>query len=330
MTEFTPCLASGHPDGPLPGVVTLGETMALLYAEDIGPLRHARQLRLTVAGAESNVAIGLRRLGHPTRWLGRVGGDPFGEMIVSILRAEMVDVFATVDPLRPTGLMIKSRRTANTTSVLYYRSGSAASAMSPDSLDLAAIAAAHILHVTGVTPALSRTARDTVFAAVDHARANGVTVSVDVNYREALWNASTATKVLTELGRRADILFAAADEAALLTGSSETDTQLSILRQLGASEVVIKRGVDGAAGSIDDSRIVTPAVRVPAVDPVGAGDAFVAGYLAAWLEGAEPDARMRLGCTAGAFAVTVAGDWEGSPTRAELSLLDHAAGTVTR
>lgn len=321
--------ASRH-DGLPPDVVTLGETMALLYAEDIGPLRHARHLRLSVAGAESNVAIGLRRLGHRARWLGRVGDDQFGEMVLSTLRAEMVDVVATVDPLRPTGLMIKSRRTANTTSVQYYRAGSAASALAPEGLDLDAIASSRIFHVTGVTAALSETARDALIAAVDHARASAVAVSFDVNYREALWEPPAAVEVLAELARRAEILFASSDEAALLTGRRDTDDQLAALRRLGPSDVVIKQGAQGASAVIDGSRVIAPAVSVPAVDPVGAGDAFVAGYLAARLEGAEPAVRMRLGCAAGAFAVTVAGDWEGLPTRRELALLENAAGTVTR
>lgn len=322
---------TGAPEGG--GLVTIGETMGLLTSVDYGPLRHARQLALGVAGAESNVAIGVRRLGHGATWIGRVGEDEIGDLVESTLRGEGVLLSIGRDPVRPTGLMLKSRRTTSITRVTYYRSGSAASGLSPEDLPLDLIAAARVLHVTGITPALSDSCRDAVLHAIHHARAQGTRVSLDVNYRAALWRERAARPVLRELAGLADILFAGPDEAELLVGADSgwTPAELAAeLATLGPAETVIKCGAAGAVARADNRVMEEPAFAVRAVDPVGAGDAFVAGYLAGVLEGASLENRLKLGALAGAFAVTVSGDWEGAPTRRELELLARAEGTVVR
>lgn len=312
-------------------VVTIGETMALLWAPEIGLLRHAPQLRLTIAGAETNVAVGVRRLGPTTAWVGRVGADEFGELVLAQLRGQRVDVSAAVvDGERPTGLMIKSRRTSEVTRVVYYRSGSAGSRLSADDLPAALITDCRVLHVTGITPALSPTARDAVQAAVEMARAADVTISLDVNYRAALWGPAEAADVLRPLAARVDVLFASEDEATMLTGETDLDALPAALARLGAAQVVVKRGDRGASAVIDGSPFDVPAVPVTVVDSVGAGDAFVAGYLAGLVAGDQPEERLRAGAAAGAFAVSVAGDWEGLPHAHELGLLHEAAGTVRR
>jgi 2-dehydro-3-deoxygluconokinase len=312
------------------GVVTLGETMALLTAEQVGPLRHAKSLRLTIAGAESNLAIGVRRLGVPAAWLGRVGDDEFGELIRSTVAGQQVDTTAIVDPQAPTGLMIKERRTGTRTRVRYYRSGSAGSRLTPADLDAAPIAAARILHVTGITPALSRTARDTVFAAVASAREHGLLVSVDLNYRRALWDPDQAGAVFRDLVRGADILLATEDEGRLVVDVDTPEKLAAELAALGPAEVLVKLGDQGAAAHIDGRAYPVPPRPVTVLDPVGAGDAFAAGYLASRCRGADAAGRLAAAATAGAFAVTVAGDWEGAPTVAELGLLGDDGDSVSR
>jgi hypothetical protein len=191
--------------------------MALLTTAEVGRLRHASALTLGVAGAESNVAIGARRLGCPAAWVGRVGDDELGELVVSRIRAEGVDVEGVVrDPEAPTSLMLKERRTADMVRVLYYRRHGPGSRLRPDDLDPAQVAAAGVLHVTGITPALSDSARATVDHAVELARAAGVPVSFDLNYRSALWPPDRAAAVCRDLAARADIVFAGDDEAELL------------------------------------------------------------------------------------------------------------------
>lgn len=303
-------------------VLTFGETMALMRTDSPGPLATAHQLALGIGGAETNVAIALRRLGTDVTWIGRVGDDGLGEKVLREVAAEGVRVVPILDPHAPTGLMIKERRTGDHTRVTYYRAGSAASRLTPEDVPAERIAAARLLHVTGITPALSASAHETVFAAVDIAREQGVTVALDLNYRAALWSAEEAGEVLRELVTRADIVFAGDDEAALVVGTGECADLARGLAALGPAQVIIKRGDKGAHALIDGEVLDVEAVPIRPVDTVGAGDAFVAGYLAEYLAGEDPARRLHTAVRTGAFACLVAGDWEGMPTRRELSLLD--------
>ncbi|MFG1603802.1 sugar kinase [Actinoplanes sp. NPDC049265] len=295
------------------GLFTLGETMGLVAADSIGPLEYARGFSFAIGGAESNVAIGVARLGGTATWLGRVGRDATGDLIARRLVSEGVVAHVVRDDSF-TGLMVRYRRTGALTHVDYHRAGSAGSRLAPADLP-SALDQADILHVTGITPALSSSARAAVFQAVEQARAAGVTVSVDVNYRAKLWSRFDAAPVLRDLVSRADIAFAGPDEAALFVGDDDPVTGLAAL---GPAEVVVKDGARGCAALIDEQRYEVPAITATVVDPVGAGDAFVAGYLADRMAGALPPARLATAIAAGAFAVTVPGDCEGLPRRADL------------
>ncbi|WP_016697239.1 sugar kinase [Actinoalloteichus spitiensis] len=311
-------------------VITLGESMAALRGT--GPMRLGGDMRLSVAGAESNVAIGLSRLGHATRWVGRVGADQPGELVTRTLRAEGVDVTSVVvDPDAPTGLILFEPRIADVVRVNYYRSGSAGSRLNPRDLVPALTGGARLLHVTGITCALGPEPLAAVRHAVDHARASGWTVSLDVNFRSRLWSADEATRVLSPLAERADVVIASDDELPLVTGGTgDTAEAAQRLLDAGVSEVVVKLGADGAHLHHRDGTEHATAVRVPVVDTVGAGDAFSAGYLSARLDGLDSPGRLHRAVLLGAFAVASAGDWEGLPTRAELPLLDLAPGSTVR
>lgn len=309
------------------GLITLGETMGLLSAVEVGPLHRVPQLRLSIAGAESNVAIGVRRLGGAATWIGRVGRDEIGDLALRELRAEDVAVAAVRDSA-PTGLMIKTRRTGDLTAVAYYRAGSAGSRLGPQDVDQDAIRGAAVLHVTGITPALGEGPAAAVHAAVETARAAGVVVSLDLNYRSALWDARTAATALRDLVTYADVVFAGEQEAALLVAQDTPERMARGLSALGPRQAVLKRGHLGCVAVIDDSVYQQAAMAVCAVDPVGAGDAFVAGYLAELMAGEPAAARLATAAAAGAFAVTVPGDWEGLPRRRELALLDAADPVV--
>jgi 2-dehydro-3-deoxygluconokinase len=306
-------------------VVTLGETMVLLTAPRIGPLRHARTLDVAIGGAETNLAIGLTRLGRRAAWIGRVGDDEFGRLVLAVLGGEGLDTRgAIVDPDAPTGLMVKARRTAAATDVRYYRAGSAGSRLCPDDVDPARIRAAKIVHITGITPALSATARAAIRAAVAEANAAGVPVSLDLNYRRALWTAEEAAAELRALAAGADVLFATEAEARLVLKAPDRAGPDELARELGAlgpTQILLKQGARGAIAFVDGIRYDVPPHRVDAVDPVGAGDAFAAGYLAEALEGEAVPVRLATAAAAGAFAVSVPGDWEGLPRRDELRLL---------
>jgi 2-dehydro-3-deoxygluconokinase len=313
------------------GLVTVGETLVLLSPPGVGRLRHASTLHVGIGGAESNVAIGVRRLGQRACWIGRLGADEFGDLVLGRIRSEGVDVDGAIrDPAVSTSVMVKERRTADLTRVTYYRSDGPGARLQPTDLNPDAIAGAGVLHLTGITPALSSSARETVHKAAEIARGARVPVSLDLNYRAALWTPAEAARELTELVRVSDIVFAGEDEAELLGLVGDPAEVASRLAELGPRHAVVKLGVRGAVACVDGAQLAVPAVPVQAVDPVGAGDAFVAGYLAEFLAGEPAAQMMAVAARCGAFAVTSPGDWEGLPTRSDLARPEGKRGTVIR
>jgi 2-dehydro-3-deoxygluconokinase len=299
-------------------VYTMGEALGIFACDRI---LHEGTARLDIGGAEMNVAVGLARLGHHAAWLGRVGDDELGARILRNLRAEGVDISdARRDQEAATGLLVKEARLGSLTRVVYYRTGSAGSRLAPGDVRSDRIASARILHVTGITAALSQTAHEAVRAAVAAARSAGTRVSVDLNFRAKLWTSrGDAAKVLQELAGYADVLFASEDEVDLAELAPDDDR-----------EMVITRGSKGATAWTAGKRYDVPSIPVPVVDTVGAGDSFVAGYLSGLLEELPPEERLRRGSMLGGFTVASASDWQGLPTRAELSLLAYEQGISLR
>lgn len=311
-------------------VVTFGETMALARATTVGSLAHVGQLELGIGGAESNVAIALVRLGAAVTWVGRVGADSLGDRVLRELRGEALDVRAVVDRAAPTGLMLKEHRTADATRVLYYRAGSAGSRLSADDLAAADIPSAALLHVTGITPALSASAAHATTAAIDAAVEAGVPVSFDINHRASLWSGREPERVYRAIAERSTIVFAGEDEARLLVPGAATPRDLAHgIAALGPAQVVIKLGAEGALALVDGVEFAQAAVLIRPLDTVGAGDAFVGGYLAEYLLDLPVEARLKTAVATGAFACLNAGDWEGYARRDELTLLG-ASEPVTR
>ncbi|CAH0241191.1 2-dehydro-3-deoxygluconokinase [Microbacterium oxydans] len=312
-------------------VVTFGETMALVRTTEIGSLRHAHGMALGIGGAETNVAIGLARLGVAVSWLGRVGDDSLGERVAREIRAEGVDVRTVVDTDAPTGLMVKERPSAASTAVHYYRAGSAGSRIADADLPDGWIEDASLLHVTGITPLLSSTARSAVLAAVARARSAGVRVSFDINYRSALAAATVAGPVLREIAELADIVFGGADEFGILYPEASSAEAAALLRDAGCATTVLKQGPAGATVFAGDAVVESSGFVIDAIDTVGAGDAFVAGYLSALLEGLDVDTTLRRANACGAMACLTPGDWEAAPTLRDLArFLDGDSDPVRR
>lgn len=331
-------MTAGPGNAPAPdpvGLLTFGESMVSLRST--GPLVSGGALNMQVAGAESNVAIGVARLGHTSAWVGSVGADPQGEFIVKQLRGEGVHLHHSVHPERSTGVMFLEQRTADLSRAFYYRAGSAGATISRGHVAAALDCGARILHLTGITAALSPEARDAVEYAAERAAGDGVAVSLDVNYRSKLWSRDQARAVLGPLARHATIVIASDDELDLIAppqeGNAAAMDEASAAARLldaGVSEVVVKRGAAGAAVYTAEGCLEVPALAVTCVDTVGAGDAFTAGYLSALLDGVDTAGRLHRGVLAGAFAVSTRGDWEGLPRREELALLDSARGSTVR
>jgi 2-dehydro-3-deoxygluconokinase len=311
-------------------VVTLGESLGLLVASRIGRLELVPTMDLGFGGAESNVAVGLARLGVPVTWMGRLGDDALGRLIERQLRAEGVNAAATHDPTAPTALMLKERPAVGSSAVSYYRAGSAGSRLAPEHLDVARIREARILHITGITAALGAGPRAALDAAIDAAIDGGTIVSFDVNHRSRLWSHATAAFAYREIAARADVVFAGDDEAELLTGEREPAAQAAAIIELGPTQAIVKLGAEGAYALADGHAMEQPAFPVHAVDTVGAGDAFVAGYLAELLAGASLNERLRTAAACGAIACTAPGDWEAAPDRAAIARLLGAGDPVQR
>ncbi len=301
-------------------VITAGEALAVFNSPHHTPLEITREVHATFAGAESNVAIGLARLGHVVRWLSALGDDPFGRRIVKTLQGENVDVSQVIwSVTNPTAVMFKSRRGHAEPSVHYYRSQSAFSQLTETSFDPQTWRDAKILYLTGITPALSDGCLALVKAMMLDARENGMRVWFDPNYRRKLWSQERARDVLLELLPHVNCILAGLPEGALLTRETDPVKISEKLRSLGPEMVVIKAGEGGAhALTADGASYATAFGLRQMVDPIGAGDAFAAGYLSAHLNGLSVAECLRHGNAAGAIVCQADGDWEGLPTRAEL------------
>lgn len=304
-------------------LVTVGEVLGVLAASDTGPLALGSDLRLGLAGAESNVAVGVSRLGGCATWIGRVSDDALGDLILRELRAEGVTTVAARDPA-PTSLLLRERRTTTHSRTRYYRTQTAGARLSADDIPDDLVAGAAVLHITGITPALGEGPARAVTRAVDIAVDAGVPVSLDINFRSLLWNEQEAGRTLLPLLCSSDLVFAGPHEARLMVPDADGPEELAKrICELGPAGAVIKLGADGAYALLDGQEHRQPAVPVTLHDSVGAGDAFAAGYLAELLADEPPERRLRTAALLGAFAVSTTGDWEGLPRRNELDLLEH-------
>ncbi|MFA9432626.1 sugar kinase [Egicoccus sp. AB-alg2] len=295
-------------------LVTLGETLVCLSGQETGRLETVRTFRKSVGGAESNTAIGLARLGLRSAWLSGVSLDGFGEEILKLLRGEGVDVEGVVRGPQPTGLMVKERRAPGDVHVHYYRQGSAASYFDADDLEPARITAARRLHVTGVTLALGAAPRRAVHRAVEIAAAAGMPISFDPNLRLKLWTVDEAVAACAELFPYVTDLLCNEQEAMLLAGSATLDAAVESLLDRGFPTIVVKRGEFGAVGYRDGDVVHQEAWPVQAVDSVGAGDAFNAGYLYGQLTDLSFKRSLEVGNWTASHVVAHIGDYEGFPT----------------
>lgn len=303
-------------------VVTLGESMALFVADRAGALAGCERFTKHLAGAETNVAVGLARLGLRVRWVSRVGVDSFGEFVQRAVEQEKVDCSRVVaDPQRPTGFMLKSRTIdGQDPTVEYYRQGSAASALSIADVDADALLAARHLHMTGITAALSPSASELVSHSMRVMRDAGRTVSFDPNLRPRLWPGRDAmVEHVNRLAAMANWVLPGLAEGRTLTGRQAPADIAAFYLERGAECVVIKLGPTGAYYRTAQDEGTVPGVPVEhVVDTVGAGDGFAAGVISARLEGLEWPAALARGNWIGAQVVQSRGDMEGLPHRHQL------------
>ncbi|WP_123583464.1 sugar kinase [Pseudomonas brassicacearum] len=309
-------------------ILSFGETMAMFVAEQSGDLADVAQFHKRIAGADSNVAIGLSRLGFKVSWLSRVGADSLGRFVVDTLEQEGLDCrFVETDHAHPTGFQLKSRADdGSDPHVEYFRRGSAASLLSVQSIASELLEARH-LHATGIVPALSGSARQMSFELMTRMREAGRSVSFDPNLRPTLWDSEQ--QMIGEINRLAALahwVLPGLSEGRLLSGFEDPADIAAFYLDQGAEAVVIKLGPDGAYYRTQQDQGFVPGVPVTnVVDTVGAGDGFAVGMISALLENSSvPDAVQRANWI-GSRAVQSRGDMEGLPTRAELSAGPEAA-----
>lgn len=304
-------------------VVTIGESMVVFTPTSDGFMRNATEFTKKIGGAESNVAIGLARLGHQTGWISKLGYDEFGKAILGFLKGENVDVSqVTFDEEAPTGIYFKEPRRQNNTRVYYYRKGSAASKLTPGDLDHEYLSRAKFLHITGITPALSESCRETIFEAIKLAKSNGTTIVFDPNLRLKLWDKDTARETLLKIAAEADIVLPGVAEGEFLFGESDPNKLGQLFLHHGSSVVIMKKGAEGAYYFTNKESALIPGFPVKqVVDPVGAGDGFAAGFLSGLLDGLELGKAVERANAVGALVTMVNGDVDGLPERDEVEQL---------
>ncbi|WP_309091716.1 sugar kinase [Domibacillus sp.] len=316
-------------------VVTMGETMTLFSPNEQGQLRHAHSFSMKFAGAESNVAIGLSRLGHKARWISRLGEDEFGDAMEIFIRGEGVDVsYVTRDEQAPTGVFFKEFRRPNDTRVYYYRKDSAASQLMADHIKEKAIKGAAYLHITGITPALGESCQSVMDKAIRLAKANGVKIVFDPNVRLKIWKSEEeARRLIKRYIAESDIVLPGEAEAEFLFGKKDRAAYVEAFHDLGADIVLMKVGKEGCLVSQRGKAVehVSGFYVERVIDPIGAGDAFAAGVLSALLDGLSVEEAARRGNAMGAIVTMVNGDVEGLPNRADLfSFMNGGSDDVTR
>jgi len=303
-------MTSSLPESPLsdstvPEIICIGETMALVTPTD-APLARAAEATIGLAGAESNVAAGIVAAGHRAAWASRLGADPLGDRIAEELSRRGILLWVDRDEDAPTGVMFKDPG-AEGSSVHYYRRGSAASRMTRGQVPAERLAGVRIVHTTGITPALSTTCREMVDLLFEDARAAGALVSFDVNDRRALWSMEDAATTLARLANAADIAFVGRDEAERVWGTATASDIRAFLPN--CALLVVKDGDVGATAFNGDAEpVFVPAPTVEVVEPVGAGDAFASGFLAATLEDLPLADRLQAGHDAAARVLRIAAD----------------------
>jgi len=311
----------------IPDVVTVGEAMALMIARQPGPLEAVREFERATAGAELNVAVGLSRLGFKVGYLSRLGQDSLGRNLRAFMEAEGLDLrHLRMNEEDPTGFMLKQMAEEGADpQVEYFRRGSAASRMS--TLDMPEqgddFRRARVLHLTGISPALSAGCRELILAMARQARADARLVCFDPNLRPRLWR-SPAEMIATvnALASQADVVMPGLAEGRVLTGRQDAADIAAYYLERGAAHVVVKLGPEGAYAASADGRADTVAgcpVR-EVVDTVGAGDGFAVGVISALLDGLPLHEAAARGNRIGARVVQFRGDCEGLPTRAQLAL----------
>lgn len=322
MTNYTPRFE----------ITTIGETMLRLSVPAGMRLEMASQLDVRPGGAESNVAALLARLGRRTAWGGALPDSPLGRLAANQLRMAGVDLGGVhwCDGARMGLYFVEFATAPRPTQVIYDRAASCAAQMTPAHVNWAHLLDTRLLHLTGITPALSAECHAIVTAALAKARAAGVAVSFDVNYRAKLWPAAQAATALEPLLAGVDVLFCSRGDAERLFDLRDAPEEavVELARRTGAVMTVMTIGAEGVLAWDGVTLHRQPALPTSIIDRPGAGDALAAGVLHGWLAG-DIAQGLRYGVTLAALALSQYGDMVVT-TPAEVEQLLGSSGAILR
>jgi len=292
-------------------LVTFGETMFRLSPQGGDRLETAGGLDLHVGGAESNVAVAARRLGCETAWLSKLPDSPLGRRVATELRSHGVDVAVTwADEGRLGTYYVDPGGAPRGTDVIYDRAGAAVRTATPADLDASRVREARVCYTSGITPALSETLADTTTSLLRAAREAGTTTAFDLNYRSKLWSPAEARATLADVLGLVDWLVVAERDAETVLELDVTAAEQAraLEEEFGCETVVVTRGADGALALHDGEVLHQSPFETETRDAIGTGDAFVGGFLASRIDGADVGSALRYAAATAALKRTVAGD----------------------
>ena len=297
----------------MPDIYTIGEVLVAFITKGVDSVEFSKEFTLAIAGAEANVAVGATRLGLDVALQSRVGKDLLGTVVLNHLSAEAVKVDLMKRSDRFTGTMVRNQGNTNPIDVSYLREGSAASEMQPDDINIEALLASQWLHVTGITCAISKSAQETVKTAMQLAKNGMVKTSFDLNIRKKLWSSEDARAALLPLMKDVDLLIGGVSEFELVFSDQDPEINLRRAAELGISTAIMTDGPNLMRISQVGERFnYTPITRAT-VDPVGSGDAFVAGLLSGLIGGLTLPSAVAQGSECGSLVASNVGDWTGLP-----------------
>lgn len=304
----------------MPDIVALGEPMAEFAATERGRLSTVTGFRRGWGGDTSNFVVAAARLGASSGYITRLGGDEFGRAFLDLWRREGVDASqVVVEPDGFTAVYFIALDEQGRHSFTYYRAHSAASRLSPSDLNQDYLASARVVHTSGITQAISPSAREAAFEALRLARAQRVVTSYDANVRPRLMALEALRPTVLDSFALADVVFLSTEDAGYLFGDTAGEDVVGRILRLGARLVVLRQGPLGClVGTAEGLRAAVPGWRVAAVDATGAGDAFNAAFLIRWLEGATPEQAARFANAVGALVTTGLGAVAPIPRRPEV------------
>ncbi len=294
-----------------PDIFTFGEAMALFMTVDTDSVATASSYAMTAAGAEGNVAVAATRLGLDVYFQTKLGRDQLGDAVAGQFEAAGINSKHFLRVENYTGALVRNHGAIEVLENTYLRRCSAGSTFAPADIDIELLAQSRWLHVTGITVALSDTARDAVAFALESARSKKVGISFDLNIRRKLWTPEKARETLNAMVRDVDLVTGGVDEYELVFGSKDPEKNLTAASARGIKTVIMTAGPDEMRVMHEGKRFNFMPEKVKVIDPVGSGDAFISGTICGLLAGLSIQEAIAQGSKCGAMVASTMGDWAG-------------------